>query len=116
MNNELFVSAIKKYVGEAAIEDVLEDLRDPPGRQHSSDELSRSQWYNALSGDQLQYVRAVVSEAVSHTLFGFFAVLDGVRVIDDKHGTFELFYKTEDGQRVLINDSADIGLHDLFNS
>ena len=45
--------------------------------------LQLSAWYNALSESEKMNVRAMVLHGVHFALFGVFAVIDGVRVIED---------------------------------
>ncbi len=49
MNSEQFVSMIKLLVRDSAIEDTLENLSYPPGRNVSEIEQQLSNWLNALS-------------------------------------------------------------------
>jgi hypothetical protein len=56
-----------------------------------------------------------ISAAVPETVFGLLAVLDGARTVDDGAGRFELSYLAP-GERVLLNDSQAICLHDLLNA
>ncbi|WP_077728056.1 hypothetical protein [Methylocaldum sp. 14B] len=116
MNNEAFVEAIKQYVGEAAVEDMIANLKNPPGRRVSQKEKMRSDWYNSLSELERDYIGSIVADAVHEALFGLLAVLDGVRAIEDgeSKGHFELSYVDEKNQ-ILLNNPNDIGLHDLFN-
>ncbi len=114
MNSEDFVEAIKRHVGDAAIDDTIANLKQPPGRRVSAQERVRSAWYNALSAAEAEHVNSVIATAVHQTLFGLLAVLDGARVIDDEGGRFELAYVAD--QRVVLNDPQAIGLHELLNA
>jgi len=114
MNSEDFVDALKRYVGDAAIEDTIASLKQPPGRRVLSKERVRSDWYNALSTEEAEHVNSAIATAVHGALFGLLAVLDGARTIDDEGGRFELIYVAD--QRVVLNDPQAIGLHDLLNA
>lgn len=114
MNSEDFVEALKRHVRDAAIDDTIANLKQPPGRRVSVQERVRSDWYNALSVKEAEHVNGVIATAVHETLFGLLAVLDGARTIDDEGGRFELSYIAD--QRVVLNDPQAIGLHELLNA
>lgn len=114
MNSESFVEALKRHVRDAAIEDTIANLKQPPGRRVLPEERARSNWYNALSAEQAEHVNCIIAAAVHETLFGILAVLDGARTIDDEGGRFELTYVAD--QRVVLNDPMAIGLHELLNA
>ena len=116
MDSSAFVDAIKTYVADAAVEDTIANLKHPPGRRVPPDERDRSNWYNSLAEAEAAHVNAALAEAVHQAIFGFFAVLDGARVVEagDSGGRFELIY--EGDQRTVLNDPHSIGLHELFNA
>jgi hypothetical protein len=114
MNSEDFVEALRRHVGDAAIEATIANLKKPPGRGVSPRERARSDWYNRLPAVDVEHVNGLIAEAVQHTLFGVLVVLDGARTVDDKGGRFELTYIAD--RRVLLNNPEEIGLHDLLNA
>lgn len=113
MNSQDFMVAVERYIRDAAIEDTIENLKSPPGRQVLPDVRARSDWYNGLSEAEVTHVNDVVATAVHAALFGLFAALDGARTIDDGKGRFELTYVAD--QRNLLNPQS-INLHDLLNA
>jgi hypothetical protein len=113
LNSTDFVEAIRRHVLDAAIEDTIANLKQPPGRRVPIPVRARSDWYKNLSQVDAQQVDSVIATAVHGAVFGLFAVLDGARTIDDEGGRFELAHVTH--ERTLLNDSRDIGLHDLLN-
>lgn len=113
MDSEGFVDAIKHHVGDAAVEDTITNLKHPPGRKVSLKKRILSEWYNGLSTEETGHVNDVIANAVHAALFGFFAVLDGERKIENEGGRFELAFLAD--QRVLLNPQ-EIGLHDLLNA
>ena len=114
MNSEEFVSAIERYVVDAAITNMIAVLKAPPGRRVTAPERAVSNWYNGLAPEGIECANRVIESAVREAVFGLLTVLDGARTIDDEAGTFELIYSAP-GVRRLLNDPASIGLHDLFN-
>ena len=114
MNSQEFVEAIKRHGMDAAVEDTIANLRNPPGRRVPPQERARSDWYNGLSDAEVAQVNSVISTAVHEGIFGLLAVLDGARTVDDEKGLFELTYVGS--QRVLLNNPQAIGLHDLLNA
>lgn len=115
MNSEEFVTAISRYVKDAAIEDTIANLKNPPGRRVPPAERITSDWYNALPAADAAQVDSIISAAVHEAVFGLLVVLDGARTVDDGAGRFELTYLAPAG-RVLLNDPEAIGLHDLLNA
>ncbi|MBX9848632.1 MAG: hypothetical protein K2X64_05010 [Rhodocyclaceae bacterium] len=115
MDNYQFIDAIKLYVEKAAITDVIDILKKPPGRRVSPEERSRSDWYNQLSTENKTHVESIIADAAHMSLFGIFTALDGVRKITDEPGHFEI-YHVQDSTRQLIHGSTTEYLHDIFNT
>lgn len=116
MDNELFTESIKLYVRDTAIKSTISVLEKPPGRKPSQSTVAQSQWFNQLSTNEQHMVQEVIQEGIDMALFGFLAVLDGVRVIeDDGEGEFVLLYKRK-GVKERINDPDKEYLHDIYNS
>lgn len=114
MTSEEFVEAVRQHVQHSAAEETLENLRAPPGRSVAKDVRARSVWYNGLDPEAAAHVGRIVESAAHAAVFGLFAILDGVRTIDDAGGEFELTYVGE--KRLVLNDPAAIGLHELLNA
>jgi hypothetical protein len=112
MDTELFVAAIRRYVRDAAVEDVIGKLKSPPGRRVLPDKKAKSDWFNGLSEANALHVQHVVEDAVDEAIFGLFAVLDGSRTICE--GRFDLTYAG--AKQVLLNDPDKIGLNEVFNA
>lgn len=112
MDTESFVAAIRRHVRDAAVQDTLGKLTRPPGRRVPPARAARSEWFNALNETDANHVKNVVEDAVDEAIFGFFAVLDGSRVIGE--GRFDLFHV--DSSKVLLNDPEMIGLNEVFNA
>lgn len=113
MDSVEFVTAVERYVQDAAIEDTIAKLKAPPGRRVLPKVRARSDWYNDLSEEDRGHVDGVIANAVHAALFGLFATLDGARTIDDENGRFELSYVAD--QRILLNPQS-INLHDLLKA
>ena len=117
MTKEEFVNIVHKVIYESAIRGAISNLENPPGRKPGQRLVTLSKWFNNLSPEDKEHVRAAVQSGVHAAVFSFLAVLDGVRVIDDypEHGELELRY-VRNGESVLINEfrSGEF-LHDLFN-
>jgi len=115
MNASEFVTAIRSEVQESATDETMSLLQRPPGRRPAPSLASLSQWFNALPEADQQRVREVAAMASHGAVFGFLAVLDGVRVIEDEpeKGTFELRYLKGE-QVTLLNDPSRPPLHDIL--
>jgi hypothetical protein len=114
MNSEDFVGAVKLHVLDSAIADTTSNLRVLSTKKPSSEDLARSQWYNALSARDKSYVDGIIAAAAFRAVFGFLAVLDGARKIDDENGVFLLYH--EAAERTLLNDFRGTDLHDILRS
>jgi hypothetical protein len=112
MDTESFVEAIRRDVRDAAIEDTLGKLKNPPGRKVLAEKRERSVWFNALSDTDVDHVQRIVQAAVDEAIFGLFAVLDGSRTVCE--GRFELIHIG--AEQTLLNDPNKIGLNEVFNA
>jgi hypothetical protein len=115
MDSRAFVDVLKKVVEESSIEGVIQILENPPGRKPNPQMVKRSEWYKCLSIKDKEMVMQIVSEAVSHSMFGIFCVLDGVRVIEDaeNRGELKLYYENNNS-KILLNDPDKEYLHDIY--
>lgn len=115
MNASEFVTLIRSEVQDSAADGTILLLQRPPGRRPAPALVSLSQWFNALPEADRQRVREVADMASHGAVFGFLAVLDGARVIEDEpeKGTFELRYVK--GERTtLLTDPSEPLLHDIL--
>ncbi len=117
MNNQDFVKRIIEVVREDSITDSIEDLIDPPGRKPSSEDIELSSWFNHLDDNEKEKLIKIIRRAVDTSIFGFFAVLDGVRAIESEptKGKFELYYEKNE-KSSLLNNHKEEYLHDIFNN
>jgi hypothetical protein len=116
MNATRFVDAIQAEVRDAAARDVISLIERPPGRRPSPDLTSLSQWFNALSESDRRHVKSVALLASNLATFGFLAVLDGARIIEEPsdRGALELRYIKPGEKTVLLNDPEGEVLHELL--
>jgi len=116
MNAADFVDAIRSEVLKSSADGTISLLQRPPGRKPALELVSLSQWFNALPEVDKERVREVAVMSSHGAVFGFLAVLDGVRAIEDgaDRGSLELRHiKGEDS--TLLNDPSGPLLHDLLN-
>ena len=116
MNSEQFIAIIEKVVRENAIENTIENVEDPPGRGVSKAEQARSDWFNGLNDGDRSRVESIVKDAVDEALFGFLAVIDGARAIEDGEDKGRLILIHKNAGEHILNDPEKIGLHDLYNA
>jgi hypothetical protein len=117
MTPELFIAVIRQHVRDAAISDVCDNLKDPPGRRPSKNLVEMAEWYCSQDRTSQEMIDRIIAESVDEALFGMFCVLDGVRVISDgdSNSTFQLNYVSPE-ESIPLNDIHGPNLHDLFNS
>jgi len=115
MTTEEFVTAVRTQAMDAAVRITVETLIKPVGRRPDTESLNVSDWYGTLSADGRAYVETVARKAAFSAIFGFFAILDGVRPVEGvgEKGIFELIFE-KGATRVLLNDPAQELLHDAF--
>ena len=113
MDAEEFVEVVRKVVMNAAVEDVVGNLTDPPGRRPAPELVALSKWFLGLLEEDRKMVRRALAGASHAAVFGLFAVLDGVRRVDSEQppGEFELWYEGRQGRTRLSGD-----LHDRLNA
>jgi hypothetical protein len=111
-----FVRKISQVVYHSTVTDCLSLIKKVPGRKPSPKLVALSQWFNQLPESDKEKVQDVIQLTARQSVFGFCAVLDGVRQVEDSEsrGTLELHY-LQDGRAQLLNDSNAELLHDLFN-
>jgi len=117
MTSQEFVSSIRLVAFEAAVESTLKAIQKPPGRRPTQALSALASWYDSLDDSDKQFVRDAIALAARQATFGMFAVLDGVRQIEDPgdRGVLELRY-VRNGISTLLNDPKAEFLHDLFNT
>ncbi len=116
MNSEQLISIIKQVVRKCAIEDMIENLEDPPGRKVSEVEQLRSDWFNRLPEDDRSKIESIITDSVDEALFGLLSVIDGSRSIEDGEDKGRLLLIHKCHEEILLNDPDKIALHDLYNA
>lgn len=108
-----FIKHIKQVVAQGAIDDVIENLNDPPGRNPDRQLLIQSAWFKGLNETDREMVSKLITEAVHESVFGFLCILDGVRLITDsgESNNLQLFHNG-----VQLNDISGEFLHDIYKS
>lgn len=115
MNKIDFVTNVRKYKRKSAIDAIIGGLHKPAGRKPHEKDIKLSKWFNALTENDKEMVRALVESSVDHPLFGFLCILDGASAIEsgpDK-GQLELRY-VKGASSVLLNDDESAGMHEYY--
>jgi len=117
MNSIEFINAIKEAVGDSAVNGTIKNLENVPGKKPAEQLVILSNWYKELSKIDKKMLAELIQVTVNSSIFGFLAVLDGVRVVEDRpdKGQFELYY-VNDGNKILLNDTDMEYLHDLYKN
>lgn len=116
MDSYEFVKSIKEVVEEAAIEDTIGSLNNPPGRKPAPALVENSKWYKSLDEADKVRVKSIISDSVSSAVFGMFAVLDGVRSVSSagERNNLALVHHSNQKQ-TLLNDPGKALLHEIYN-
>lgn len=114
MNKTDFISNVKSFVRDTAVEDTFENAIDPPGRKTTDIEKAIANWLTNLSPEEIDYVQHLIRAAADEAIFGLLCVIDGVRKFSEDDGNFLLQFKT-DTANFLLNDPKDEYLHDIYN-
>jgi hypothetical protein len=93
----------------------ISNLETPPGRKIDKEKKIRSNWFNSLDKTTKELVRDIITSSVDEALFGFLAVIDGVRKIDDGSSTCRLILTYSSNENVILNEPSEADLHDLYN-
>lgn len=112
MTPRQFVAAVKTKVFDPAVE---ENALQPRVRRPHPGLVATWHWYSGLSDRDKALVRQAMRIAAYGSMFGFFAVLDAARAIEDvPHGELELTYVDPKGNRVQLNMPHMEELHTLW--
>lgn len=117
MNPNQFIKLIKSVVVNNSQKALLEILENPPGRNPNKDLINTSNWFHNLSIEDKNHINWIISQASEQAAFNFLCLLDGVVGIDNESENeyFELNYVDNQSRKILLNDSDDEYLHDIFN-
>ncbi len=113
MNANTFIDRIIKLVIHSAIEDVISNLENPPGRNPDKNLIFMSKKYLELDDNQRELINLVTKDSVETAVFYFLSILDGVKKFDDS-GELKLSF-IENQDETLINDENLEFLHDILN-
>jgi hypothetical protein len=117
MKSDEFVKVIKEVVKNSAISGTLKNLELPPGRKPAKELIELSNWYNKLDNKNKMMLQRVLDMATDSCMFGFLAVIDGVRSMEDvkDKGELELYY-VNGGIKERLNNPNEEYLHDIYKS
>jgi hypothetical protein len=88
-------------------------LERPPGRTPKKDIVEVSAFFLAMDPAQRELIKMIIEQTAGRAVFGMLAVLDGVRIIDQKHGEFVLTYRHDGEESVLTLKRGEM-LHELL--
>jgi hypothetical protein len=114
MTPEEFVEAIRSKVLISAVTSTISNLAKVPPR--GAPELrAANAWFDSLADEERAHLRYALTLAAHHAVFGFLAVIDGVRVVERtrEKGTFRLTFLKE-GQEWQLSPSTGEYLHELL--
>lgn len=114
MTQEEFMTAVRRWAFEGAVED---SALKPVGRMPHQVLVTLWEWYTALPERDQALVRHAMRISAYRALFGVFAMIDGVRQIDDPpHGALKLTYVAPDGtEQPLSRFGPDPDLDELHS-
>lgn len=116
MTRKEFVKRIKQTVRDSSFEETISTVSNPPGRSPRRELVELSAWYRSLNDSDRRLVNTFGKKMLDAGIFGFFCVLDGVRVIEDgARGELVLLYRNNNAD-LRLNDGGAEDLHDLFIS
>lgn len=111
-----FVDVIGEVVRDAAVEDVILLVQDPPHRVPPQNLVELGEWYNALDGQAQGMAKRMLGMVARAAVFGFLCVLDGSRAVERQRGPkgyFELRYIKNGEVSVLCGPAGQV-LHELL--
>lgn len=116
MTSEQFIEALRRVVLESAVDSTIVVLERPPGRRPERAAVETSTWYKGLSDQDRIMLKRALAMTAHHAVFGFLAVLDGVRVVEDdpEKGRFRLLFQ-KGTTELELNPVDGVPLHDILN-
>ena len=118
MEREKFVKVVYESIAKKAVEEVLQNLKSPPGRNPNNETIRRSEGFKNLTVEEKELCMDIAQDAVDAAFFGLFCVLDGVRNIDNTINSSRLRLTLEkEKEKLLLSDNTEyLGLHDIYNT
>ncbi len=115
MTSKEFVEAVYDSVYKTAILNTMSVIENVPGKRPDKKLVNVSKWFNCLSPSDKIMIENIVKLCAEEAVFGFFAILDGIRQVESSSikGELELFF-AKDNMHYLINDKSNEYLHDIF--
>jgi len=114
MNSKLFIESIIEVVRDSTISDIVDNLKEPPGRKPNISDIELSHWFLKLSSEDVENIKKIITYSVDGSIFGLLSVIDGVRTFEDNgNGKLELIYK-DTSENILLNNPKNEYLHDCF--
>ena len=115
MNSFKFIESIKIAVGQLTTDDLVTNLKNPPGRSPDKKLIELSDWYNSLDMFNKEKLLEIIELAVGQSIFGILCVIDGVRQIESSLDKGELVLEfRKNGETIRLNDPNGEYLHDIF--
>jgi hypothetical protein len=111
MTPEDFVNVLRSAVVETTTHGQLSQLRQPSGNAPWPNTVRRSEWFNALTGDNQEMVAELVHSVAFAATFGVCCILDGVQALDPEGGSLRLLHLSADGTETWLNDPSRCELH-----
>lgn len=115
MNNIEFVEMLRIVVAKSSIRAVKANITTPSGKVPQDKYIVMSSFHNSLSDTDKGVIDLIVKESVDTAIFQFLSVIDGVVSIDNNGGELKLYYDANN-EKILLNDSNEDYLHDLYNA
>ena len=110
-----FVEALKALAFSSAASEA--DYFAAPHSSHPVEHLARfSAWFQRLSPSEQEIARDALRYANEHSLHGLLTYLDNLTPLTEERGTFELWFVSEGGERVRLNDPGGEFLNELFGN
>ena len=109
MKPDEFVNAIVESAYKGAIGSELSRLENPPGRQPRPELMRLSNWYLSLTPTERDLAQQLIRASADSAIFGFLALIDGVRTLDDRKSKIVVLVE---GENVGVNGD----LHEIFRS
>jgi hypothetical protein len=112
MTQEEFINAVRRWAFEDA---TAEKALEPLGRKPHQMLVTLWDWYTARPERDKTLVTQAMRISAYRALFGVFAMIDGVRQVDDPpHGELRLTYVAPDGTEHLLSGPGQ-GLDELHS-
>jgi len=116
MSPQEFVDSLREIVVHASVTDTMRVVAAPPGRKPAAQVADLNAWFKRLDQSDRDRIEELLAMVAHQAVFGFLAILDGARQIEETvgpKGFFELRF-VKNGKENFLSGPRGQVLHELL--